>query len=345
MEEEETPRFAGFRRPETEFYSTPNEWTDITADIDNLAELKIIEYIMRHTWGFKEQRNGKWVVDYDKPRKISTDEFMHGRKRQDGSRMDKGTKLSKQSVLTGIEKALEHGYIEYGEKTAKANTRRSYRLKLVQEVDQSETKVVKDLDQSLVKELDQFGLTSRPNQARMKETPETQLHKETLKERPSSRASLFTSEQLRIDALYCALSDVAQPPQVTDHLKKYWDKLAQYITTQEEMISLYDHTKRDCATKKNKRVYPGNLADCVIVWHQEEEEKRTQLPWSQPNDSAAESAAEEPEPDEPIHAGKPLFYWTEETMAEAELSRNTRRAIRSRQQEYAARAATERVAV
>lgn len=158
----------------------------------------------------------------------------------------------------------------------------------------------------------------------------------------TNRSSLLTSEQVRIDTLYCALSDVTQPPQVTDQLKKYWDKLAQYIATQEEMISLYEHTKRDCATKKNKRVYPGNLADCVIAWHQEEEEKRTPLPWSQWEDPAV---AEEPEPDEPTHAGKPLFYWTEETMAEAELSKNTRRAIRSRQQEYAARAATERVAV
>lgn len=145
------------------------------------------------------------------------------------------------------------------------------------------------------------------------------------RENTPTRASQLTSEQLRIDTLYCALSDVTQAPTITDQLKKYWDKLAQYVTTQEEMISLYEHTKRECATKKNKRVYPGNLADCVIAWRQEEEEKRTPLPWSMLDESTGHSSSE------PEHAGKPLSYWTEETMAAAELSRNTRRAIRNRQ--------------
>lgn len=100
------PVFEGFRKPEKpnkNFYHVPNEWTDITAEITNLAELKVIEYIMRHTWGFKE---------YGKFKKITTDEFMHGRKLGDGvTRMDKGTRLSNRSVIDGLRAAIEHGYV------------------------------------------------------------------------------------------------------------------------------------------------------------------------------------------------------------------------------------------
>lgn len=66
------------------------------------AELKIILYIMRHTWGFQE---------FDKPKKITVDEFMHGRKRSDGTRMDNGTGLSNWGVQDGIAKAIKHGFV------------------------------------------------------------------------------------------------------------------------------------------------------------------------------------------------------------------------------------------
>lgn len=137
------------------------------------------------------------------------------------------------------------------------------------------------------------------------------------RENTPSRSSQFTSEQLRIDTLYCALSDVTQPPTITDQLKKYWDKLAHYIVTQEEMISLYDHTKRDCATKKNKRVYPGNLADCVTGWHQEEEEKRTPLPWSQPSDKQPETTSvEQPTHHEGESLPTDMQMWMADTTSE-----------------------------
>jgi hypothetical protein len=99
------PKFGGFRKPEKPekgFYHVPNEWTNVMADIDNLAELKVIEYIMRHTWGFKE---------YGQFKKITTDEFMHGRKKGNGGRMDNGTKLSNRSVIDGLRAAIEHGYV------------------------------------------------------------------------------------------------------------------------------------------------------------------------------------------------------------------------------------------
>jgi hypothetical protein len=41
--------FAGFSKPEANFFRLPNEWTDITAQISSLAEMKVVEYVLRHT--------------------------------------------------------------------------------------------------------------------------------------------------------------------------------------------------------------------------------------------------------------------------------------------------------
>jgi len=71
-----TPMFQGFSKPEANFFRLPNEWTDITAHITSLAEMKLVEYVLKHTWGYSE---------FDMVKKITTDEFMYGRKKKDGT--------------------------------------------------------------------------------------------------------------------------------------------------------------------------------------------------------------------------------------------------------------------
>jgi hypothetical protein len=118
--------FPGFRKPTGQFYRVPNEFNDDIAEIDNLAELKVVLYIMRHTWGFKEGY-GKFV-------KLTIDELMNGRKRTDGSRMDKGTGLSKQSVVTGVQRAVKHGYIiEIKDDKDKGREKKFYSIKMKKE--------------------------------------------------------------------------------------------------------------------------------------------------------------------------------------------------------------------
>src|SRR5437879_6231968 len=95
-------KFAGFVPPEKNFFQMPNEWIDICSEIRDISELKVIQYILRHTWGFHE---------YGICKTISVDEFMQGRRRQDGSRMDKGTGLSEQGVRNGIKQAISDGYL------------------------------------------------------------------------------------------------------------------------------------------------------------------------------------------------------------------------------------------
>src|ERR671927_587301 len=99
----ERSAFLGFDRPESNFFRMPNTWTDITAEIDSIAELKVVEYILRHTWGYQE---------YGLKKHITIDEFVQGRRRADGTRMDRGTGLSERAVYDGLRKAVEDGLIE-----------------------------------------------------------------------------------------------------------------------------------------------------------------------------------------------------------------------------------------
>jgi hypothetical protein len=87
----------------TEGYSSlPNSWINLVACIENLSELKVVLYVMRHTWGFQE---------YDQFKLISLDEFINGRKRRDGTRMDLGTQLTEKAVINGLKLAVEHGFL------------------------------------------------------------------------------------------------------------------------------------------------------------------------------------------------------------------------------------------
>jgi hypothetical protein len=114
--------FAGFPLPTKNWFSVPNAITEIIAEITNLAELKVLLYVIRHTWGFHE---------YGKPKAISIDEFMHGRKCADGHRMDSGTGLSHHSVIDGLKRAVEHGYLlcEVNDSDL-ARVKKSYALKM-----------------------------------------------------------------------------------------------------------------------------------------------------------------------------------------------------------------------
>src|SRR6185436_19558094 len=94
--------FPGFGLPEQNWFKLPNDWTDITAGITSLAELKVVEYVLKHTWGYQE---------YGLTKLITIDEFMSGRKKRDGSRIDRGTGLSNRSVIDGLRRAVEEGYL------------------------------------------------------------------------------------------------------------------------------------------------------------------------------------------------------------------------------------------
>ena len=92
--------FAGCPALSANFSKLPNVIIDNLHLITSLGELKCILYILRHTFGFGESR-----------KRISTDEFVHGRKQKGGKRFDKGTGLSPNTVRDGLRRAVEHGFL------------------------------------------------------------------------------------------------------------------------------------------------------------------------------------------------------------------------------------------
>lgn len=93
--------------------------------------MKVVEYVLRHTWGYSE---------YDIVKKITTDEFMHGRKGKDGNRIDSGTGLSNKSVVEGLSKAVEHGLLEVEiDDRDRARIKKYYKLKMNSSLDENDS--------------------------------------------------------------------------------------------------------------------------------------------------------------------------------------------------------------
>jgi len=121
----------GFSFPDKDFFKVPNSFVEAMAHID-LSELKVILYVMRHTWGFQE---------FDTYKVITTDEFMNGRMLNDRTRMDSGTGLSDRGVKDGIMKAIEDGFLECEtDNHDRARVKKSYRLKMKDESNEEEEK-------------------------------------------------------------------------------------------------------------------------------------------------------------------------------------------------------------
>lgn len=144
--------FGGFDTPSSNYFKLPKEWTDLTSAINTVAEIKVVEYVLKHTWGFQE---------FGLAKRISINEFMSGRKTRGGERMDKGTGLSKPAVIDGLQKAVAHGLlIEEIDDTDKARVRKSYALKMRGDSDvKSFYPDVKDIDPD-VKSFDISGKNS-----------------------------------------------------------------------------------------------------------------------------------------------------------------------------------------
>ena len=102
--------FTGFSDPTQNWSRLPHQLMGALPLINSLSEMKVILYVLRHTWGFQQDE-----------RRISTNEFQYGRKHSfrykqkhpnKSDRLDSGTGMSKSSILRGIEHAVEHGFLQ-----------------------------------------------------------------------------------------------------------------------------------------------------------------------------------------------------------------------------------------
>lgn len=100
MSSPNTAPFAGFDDPQENWSKLPHEFVNRLPQFTSMSEMKVVLYILRHTWGY-----------HDPKKVITIDEFMHGRKRKDDSRIDAGTGLSRSSVIDGLRTAVAHGFV------------------------------------------------------------------------------------------------------------------------------------------------------------------------------------------------------------------------------------------
>jgi hypothetical protein len=114
-------QFDGFEYPQQNWSKLPHQFIEeLLPQIDTVAELKVVLYLLRHTWGYQE---------FGIFKHITIDEFMRGRKDKNGARMDSGTGLSEMSVRRGLEAALKRGVIEVTvDASDKGRVEKRYRL-------------------------------------------------------------------------------------------------------------------------------------------------------------------------------------------------------------------------
>ena len=89
MAHDTTRRFAGVTSPNTT--QVPDQYLDELLSVLSGAELKVLLYITRRTFGFKKDRDA-----------ISLSQMLHGIVTRDGRRLDHGVGLSKKTLLAAI---------------------------------------------------------------------------------------------------------------------------------------------------------------------------------------------------------------------------------------------------
>ena len=173
----QSPEFPGWNSPDQNWSKLPHELVNLI-HVMKESELKVTLYILRHTWGFG---------NYESYQAMTVDEIQHGRNRVGGGRLDKGTGLSKQSVITGTKAAIARGTLEEISHTKdKARIRKSYRLRGREEVSQGSkiwTSGVKNLDPD----------HNKDNTKRKEDPPQPKVGNGTGKRAPTKRA-LFNAQ-------------------------------------------------------------------------------------------------------------------------------------------------------
>lgn len=93
--------FSGFEYPRENWSKLPHALINALPIFETKGELCVVLYVLRHTWGFGEAY-----------RRITLDEFEHGRRRRDGTRLDAGVGMGREAIIKGIRRAVKHGFLQ-----------------------------------------------------------------------------------------------------------------------------------------------------------------------------------------------------------------------------------------
>src|SRR5262245_18082574 len=117
---QDTFHFQGFRSPR--YTQVPDELFDEFMPCLSGAELKVLLYIIRRTFGFKKESDN-----------ISLHQLLHGITTAEGTVLDRGTGLSKKTLLETIKSLLEKNLIltERRRSKEKGDEPTTYRLNMI----------------------------------------------------------------------------------------------------------------------------------------------------------------------------------------------------------------------
>lgn len=119
----------GFDMPMENWSKLPHDLIAQFDKIRTISELKVILYILRHTWGFQDE----W-------KKITMDEFVNGRRTNNlkyachcdkcnGKRIDHGVSMAAKNIRDGLKRAVDHRFINVEiDDSDKARVKKYYSL-------------------------------------------------------------------------------------------------------------------------------------------------------------------------------------------------------------------------
>lgn len=214
-------RFSGFAFPTTT--PVPDQLFDELLAILSGAELKVLLYIIRRTFGFKKESDD-----------ISISQMLNGIVKQDGTVLDYGVGLSKPTLLAALRSLKEKNILlsERRSSEDRGNEPSRYRLNILtplyavpttqspQREAEKETQppLVKKVDQGVVKKFDQ-GLVkkSTPQQTVVQQTD---LQQQTRSRSNNNSGGRPTAEAPSPPGVVVALTDRGITPSVAQRLAK-----------------------------------------------------------------------------------------------------------------------------
>ncbi|MCK4958026.1 MAG: PadR family transcriptional regulator [Planctomycetes bacterium] len=165
--------FEGFGTPKENWSKLPHTLIAELPTIKSASELKVILYILRHTWGYHEIE-----------KRISLDEFAHGRKKRGGERLDNGTGMSIPSIRDGIKRAVEHGFI-----TVETDDSDKARVKKYYSLNQTVRSLQSDCKEVTPRVQETYNRTKKETPERNLETHFAQGASESVQESPQEETT------------------------------------------------------------------------------------------------------------------------------------------------------------
>jgi hypothetical protein len=311
MSKQEEKTFPGFEPSNTT--PVPDVFFDELMTILSDAELRVLLYIIRRTWGFKKATDA-----------ISFNQFIKGIKTRDGKQLDKGCGVKNRTTLSKALKGLEErGYIvsSKGKDLLGDNTVTVYSIRFraagaqVEGGIKSVPPVVSEMDHRSNATVPPVVRQLYPQETVRQKTVKQQTVVQEREKEPSQQQAnaepshlLSSDQQIWFYDAFCHSKIGRVPPDTIDELfRDRITTLMRYASDVEALDSLYDHTKKEieASNKKDKTVHLGNMVN-----------KRTLNSWLQSRETPEVSASDEQgQPyDENLIFDFPPEHWTEEAL-------------------------------